>query len=69
MCFFKVMNSLAYMPYTHPKAPVQDAHLINGLNEAVQALCEPTPQQRAVIDADRPLVNNGTIVCLTHIRR
>ena len=64
----QIMNTLAYMPLTHSKAVAQDAHLMAGMTEALQALCQPTSQQLKLIDSQQPLVNNGVVICLTHVR-
>lgn len=63
-----VMNALG-MVGIPPNAPQStDFSVIHGLRAAVEAIAEPTEQQKDDIAMSLPVVNNARVICITSAR-
>ena len=51
----------------------EEYSVVEGLSQAVEALCQPSPLQESYMSSPSqqhtPLVNNGRIICFTHMKR
>lgn len=62
------MNAMA-MVGIPPSTPItSDYSVIHGLRAAVEALAEPTENQKEAIAAKEKLMNQGRVICITSAR-
>ena len=51
----------------------EEYSVVEGLSQAVEALCQSSPLQESYMSSTAqqhmPLVNNGRIICFTHMKR
>ena len=67
----QLMGTLAQTPIRQDAKESGEVHLVNGLSEAVNCLCELTSLQTQLLEQnpDGEIQNNGRIIVLTHLRK